>query len=342
MDLRLRVQQACRTDRVVTLPQARRPPRRIPGPPQSATGALPPWRSRGARAPVRSPGRAPGDLGLAGGAHRLHRRGRPAGHQLDLAGRLVQEQVEAADHDAAGLRGRGRGQRRGPGRVDHVEARPRRAAARPVRRNVGGTGRHGGDDQVAVAASDRRTAAGQPSRPAGCGSQQVSPARAGSRTTTSAASRPVSRRAASGGAGGRARAEDTAGAGARSRRLGQRRDHAGTSVLYAVPRAAREHHRVGPAHLDGERLGAVSSSGSTARFSGMVSDSPRPLRSQPAIRAASPASSHSIAVVASSRQAERGVRGPVQHRRQRVRDRRARAPRPASAGAGQLFAELVA
>jgi hypothetical protein len=39
-----------------------------------------------------------------------------------------------------------------------------------------------------------------------------------------------------------------------------------------------------------------SSSGSTARFSGMVSDSPAHAPSQEAIRAGSPASSHSIAV----------------------------------------------
>ena len=65
-------------------------------------------------------GGAASQLGLAGRAHLSQRRGLDAGHELDLAGGLVQEQVETADDDGAGLAGR-LGQRSGPGGVYHVE-----------------------------------------------------------------------------------------------------------------------------------------------------------------------------------------------------------------------------
>src|SRR5882757_4391552 len=65
---------------------------------------------------VRGEGGAAGQFGLAGGAHAGQRGGLVAGHQLDLASSLVQEQVEAADDDGAGLGG-GLGKGGGPGGV---------------------------------------------------------------------------------------------------------------------------------------------------------------------------------------------------------------------------------
>src|SRR5215470_603681 len=59
-------------------------------------------------------GGAAGQLVLARRAHRGQRGGLDAGHELDLAGGLVQEQVEAADDDGAG-HGGGLGQRSRPG-----------------------------------------------------------------------------------------------------------------------------------------------------------------------------------------------------------------------------------
>src|SRR5580693_137146 len=92
-----------------------------------------------------------GLLRLPGGAHGVQGGALAAGHQLDLAGGLVQKQVEAADHDDAGP-GRGRGQRGGPGVVHHVEHSAGTGAriTGPSGVRVGGSGRDGGDQQVAV------------------------------------------------------------------------------------------------------------------------------------------------------------------------------------------------
>src|SRR5690349_22858922 len=101
---------------------------------------------------VRGEGGAADEFGLARGAHAGQRGGLVAGHQLDLAGSLVQEQVEAADHDGTGLGGR-LGEGGGPGGVHHVEHGGGTGAGTPgpFGVNVGGTGRDGGNKQVAVA-----------------------------------------------------------------------------------------------------------------------------------------------------------------------------------------------
>ena len=87
-------------------------------------------------------------LGQARLAHGLQG-SRAAGHQLELAGRLVQEEVEAADHGGPGLPG-GLGQAGRPGSVDHVEhaGRDRDARHAAFDKKISGTGRQGGDEQI--------------------------------------------------------------------------------------------------------------------------------------------------------------------------------------------------
>src|SRR5919201_2275799 len=120
---------------------------------QPMAGPPPPLIGR-SRSPdrIQGAGGAAGQFGLAGGAHLGQGGGLDAGHELDLAGGLVQEQVEAADDDGAGLGG-GPGQRSGPGGVHHVEHGRRTGAGipDPFGVKIGGAGRDGGNQQVAVA-----------------------------------------------------------------------------------------------------------------------------------------------------------------------------------------------
>src|SRR5439155_23550132 len=172
---------------------------------------------------VRGEGGAAGQIGLAGGAHAGQGGGLVAGHQLDLAGGLVQEQVEAADDDGAGLGG-GLGEGGGPGGVHHVEHRGRTGAGIPGPFGVivGGTGRHGGNQQVAVPdLGIERPQVHLHGQPAS-GRQQV--AGPGPVADADHRGRQAGRaEGGEGGAGGRARAED-GGAGRRGHTgLGQRR-----------------------------------------------------------------------------------------------------------------------
>jgi hypothetical protein len=75
-----------------------------------------------------------------------------AGHQLHLAGSLMQQQVEATRDGDACFR-HGERERCRPWVVDHIEQRGWTAAGnhRPFCENVGGAGRDGGDQQIPVA-----------------------------------------------------------------------------------------------------------------------------------------------------------------------------------------------
>src|SRR6266700_2659996 len=100
---------------------------------------------------ARGEGGAAGKFGFARGAHAGQRGGLVAGHQLDLAGSLVQEQVEATDDDGTGFGG-DLGEGGGPGGVHHVEHGRGTGAGipGPFGVKVGGTGRHGGNEQATV------------------------------------------------------------------------------------------------------------------------------------------------------------------------------------------------
>ena len=284
---------------------------------------------------------AAGKFGLARGAHAGQRGGLVAGHQLDLAGSLVQEQVEAADDDGTGLGG-DLGEGGGPGGVHHVEHGRGTGAGipGPFGVKVGGTGRHGGNEQVTVpdlgAERPQVHLHAQPAR----GSQQV----AGPGPVTDEDRRGLQAGIAEGGeggAGGRARAED-GGAGRRGHAgFGQGRDHAGNVGVVAVPLAAREHHRVGPARLDGDRLGAVEQR-QHRPLQRHGQRQPGPLTVAGGDQGGQPGLVALDRRIAPVGQAERGVRGRVQHRRQGVLDRRSEHRGPAGVGHGQPFARLCA
>ena len=182
-----------------------------------------------------------------------------AGHQGDLVGGLVQEQREAACHGDAGLSGGGR-QGGGPGVVDHVEQVP--------------------GDQVTVGYSFGRI----PPRRPGTVEMSTSGAPACRVWKLVRVTATPSRAAAASRSWGTARVADRDGhlgrAGARARRPARSRRSAPAPRIStaAPPRrrrprpgrrscrarrccarapAAGEHHRVGRAHLAGDRAGLV-------------------------------------------------------------------------------------
>src|SRR5438046_2294425 len=105
----------------------------------------------------------------------------------------MQEQVEAADDDGAGLGG-GLGEGGGPGGVHHVEHRGRTGAGIPGPFGVivGRTVEHNRSPSRTSDSNGRRSTS-MASRPAAA---SRSPALARSRTRTTADARPVARRAA--------------------------------------------------------------------------------------------------------------------------------------------------
>ena len=101
----------------------------------------------------------------------------------------------------------------------------------------------------------------------------------------------------------------------------------GTSVFAADPPAVPQHQGVGGPRGARGRVGLVEPAPATAAFSGMVSDSPAQSGPRLATNAGEVPPRRTRRVVAPV-QPEVGVRGPVQDRRQRVRDRRSEDRRP--------------
>ena len=192
-----------------------------------------------------------------------------AGHQLELASRLVQQQLEpAADHGGPGGC-RGPGERGRPRGVHHVEHRPRGLRRRPgpFGKKISGTGRDGRDGAGPGprAWPPRPAAAAPPGTPSRC-------------ATGPAHGRPDlvadrDRRGAQAGlaqrgqrrAGGRASAEDHRGARRGHASAGQRGHHPGHVGVVAAAPPGGEHHRVGAARVGREQLQRIGLPAAAAR-----------------------------------------------------------------------------
>ena len=277
------------------------------------------------------------------GAWRPAGAGSPAGHQLHLEHRLVHQQVEPAD-DGAAAAGPGGGQGGRPRVVEHVEEGRRAAPAR--RRRARRRRRPGWWRSPAARRAPRRRPSQSavrtltPSRSPHC---RISAARASLRTyaVTSPVADPGER--GQRGGGGRAGAED--GGGARPCSTPRSRSAAtmpGMSVLSPRRRPSSVRTTVLTASTEAAVSLISSSSGMTARFSGMVSDSPAQLRRP---RLAEEAGQRGLvdleAVVRPAGQAQFRVGGAVQHRGERVGDRRAEDGRPCVRRSSAVVLALV-
>ncbi len=214
---------------------------------------------------------------------------------------------------------RRRGQPGRPRVIDDVENGDgtRSAAEHPLRVAVRGPGRNRGDQQLPAAGARAAAEVGQPdghAEPLGSG-QQVRRPGPRSRTATVTPAAPSPRSAASAEQRGGPGAEDQHRPGSGQARRGQRRRRC--RARRCCSRAGRPRRR-SPCWRRPRRppaASAASSSGSTARFSGMVSD--RPAQSGPH-PSSSPGRPRLVALdrlVGPAGQAELAVGGAVQGRR---------------------------
>jgi hypothetical protein len=160
-------------------------------------------------------------------------------------------------------------------------------------------------------------------------------ARGGSRTATVACVRPSPAHRGQCGAGGRACAQDercrgTApgqrregprAAGRSGQALGQRRDHARDVSVMTLAAAGVEDHRVGRADLGHQRPGFVEQ-GQHRALGPHGQGQPGPVRSAPSDRGRQAGFAALDRLISPAVQAQRLVPRTVQHRRQRVSDRR--------------------
>ena len=263
-----------------------------------------------------------------GGAHGGEGRG-AGGELLELEGGLVDEQVEAGDQHlvvpTASAPTRPAGSARGGRRPRTRRVRPR--SGRPGRRS----GRRRGWSTPRPRRRPRRRAARPPPRSGAAGwrprAATASAARAGSRTSRRMrAGAQAGQRQADGGRG-RAAAQDGRGRDLRP----------STAPAAPPPRPGRRCCRRATGRPSWTRVlatPAIATVGETtsartaaSRLSGAVTDSPRHSGPSPSTNAAEPARRHPVGVVLPV-QPPRGVRRPVQRRRQRVGDRVTQHPTP--------------